>query len=132
MSRDPESAELTASPIPPVEIKQHQTVILMEKCDAVHFRSSASLVHAFSCLCGSIIQNETTQECIPVGCVPLARYRTGGLCPGVSLTETTLPWTKTPQSCGLWCMLGQRPPPPVNRITDSCKNITLLQPHCGW
>ena len=90
MSRDPESAELTASPIPPVEIKQHQTVILMDKSDAVHFRSSASLVHAFSCLCGGIIQNETTQECIPVGCIPLARYRTGGLCPGVSLTETTL------------------------------------------
>ena len=22
------------------------------------------------------------QECIPVGCVPPARYRTGGLCPG--------------------------------------------------
>ena len=37
MSRDPESAELTASPIPPVEIKQHQTVILMDKSDAIHY-----------------------------------------------------------------------------------------------
>ena len=78
MSRDPESAELTASPIPPVEIKQHQTVILVGKSHAVHFRR-VSLVHAFSCLCGGIIQNETTQECIPGGYVPPARYRTGGL-----------------------------------------------------
>ena len=22
-------------------------------------------------------------------------------------------------------------PPPVNRITDACKNITLAQPRCG-
>ena len=22
--------------------------------------------------------------------------------------------------------------PPVNRITDTCKNITLPQPRCGW
>ena len=41
------------------------------------------------------------QECIPVGCVPSARYCVwGGLCPGVSLTETPLdrdiPWTETP------------------------------------
>ena len=50
------------------------------------------------------------QECIPVGCVPPARYRTeggsrGGLCPGgVSLTKPLL-WTE-------W-------------LTDRCKNITL-------
>ena len=51
------------------------------------------------------------QECIPVGCVPLARYRMEGL----SLTET--PWTETP-SPGQW-------PPPLNRITNMCKKHYL-------
>ena len=45
-------------------------------------------------------QLEIKQECIPVGCVPPARYRMGGLCPGgVFLTETPLdrdPQTETP------------------------------------
>ena len=27
--------------------------------------------------------------------------------------------------------LRQTPPPPVNRITDACKNITLAQLRCG-
>ena len=44
------------------------------------------------------------------------------------LTETS-PSTETPQSCDLWCMLGQRPS--LNRITDRCKNITLPQLRCG-
>ena len=26
---------------------------------------------------------------------------------------------------------GPDTPPPVNRITDTCKNITLAQLHCG-
>ena len=34
-----------------------------------------------------------------------------------------------PQSCNLWCMLGQRPP--LNRMTHRCKNITLPQLRCG-
>ena len=67
------------------------------------------------------------QEYNPLGCIPTARYGfryrmaaggslsigvhcPGGLCPGwVSLTEI----------------------PPVNRITDGCKNITLPQLCCG-
>ena len=44
------------------------------------------------------------QECIPVGCVPSAAVAVGG---GVSTS------------------------PPVNRITDACKNITLPQLRCG-
>ena len=39
------------------------------------------------------VQYEIKQECISVGCVPPARYRTGGLCLGA---ET--PWTETPQT----------------------------------
>ena len=31
----------------------------------------------------------------------------------------------------LQCLLGYHPPPPVNRITDMCKNITLPQLRCG-
>ena len=39
------------------------------------------------------------------------------------------PWRQTLRSCDLWCMLGQRTPPPpaVNKITHGCKNITLPQ-----
>ena len=43
-------------------------------------------------------------------------------------THTETPLTETPLapwSCDLWWMLGQRPPPPVNRITDACENITF-------
>ena len=34
------------------------------------------------------------------------------------------PLDADPWSCDLWCMLG---PPPVNRMTDTCENITLPQ-----
>ena len=39
----------------------------------------------------------TKQECIPVGCVPPARYRTGGLCHG-DPPDRDPPWTETPQT----------------------------------
>ena len=62
------------------------------------------------------------QECIPVGCVPVVVYRTGvggGHYPGRG-------------SPGGLCLgergsLSGRPPPPVNRMTHRCKNITLPQ-----
>ena len=78
-------------------------------------------------------------ECIPVGCVQPARY-----CTGVSLTETPSrtetpldrgppghrhppghrpPWTQTPRSCDLWCMLGQRPPCEENHRRLSKHNL---------
>ena len=41
------------------------------------------------------------------------------------------PGQRPPWSCGLWCMPGQRPPP-VNRMTHRCKNITLPQLRCVW
>ena len=56
------------------------------------------------------------QECIPIVCATSALYRTGG--GAVSLTEDSH-CTETPPA--------QRPPPPVNRITDRCKNIILPQ-----
>ena len=78
------------------------------------------------------------QECILVGCVPPARYRTGGLPnrdPAPSAPPPPghrAPWTKQrptwteipdrdPQSCDLWSCWDRDPPPCVNR----CKNITL-------
>ena len=57
------------------------------------------------------------QECIPVGCVPSAAVASpgeGGICPGGCL----------PRSCV--CPGGVHHPP-VNRISDRCKNITFPQ-----
>ena len=69
------------------------------------------------------------QQCIQVGCVLPTHYRSvgGGLPnrdpPGRQPLGTELPPPR------------QRPPwteePPVNRITDRCKNITLPQLRCG-
>ena len=61
------------------------------------------------------------QECIPVGCIPPARYRTGGLCPRGSLSR------------GVSVQVGSCPGGlpdrdlPVNRMTHRCKNITFPQ-----
>ena len=57
------------------------------------------------------------QECIPVGCVPFAAVAVSeggvflgeGCLPGGGLADTPLP------------------PTLVGRMTDTCKNITLLQ-----
>ena len=59
------------------------------------------------------MDTKSQQECIPVGCILPACYHTGGgvSVQGVSLTETPLP--------------------PVNRMTDRCKNITWPQLRCG-
>ena len=65
------------------------------------------------------------QECVPVGCVQPARYRTGGLADRDPPGQRSPPRTETPS--------GQRPPPPpVNTMTHRCKNITFLQLRCGW
>ena len=55
------------------------------------------------------------------------RQRPPGQRPPDPQTETL--WTETPRSCDLWCMLGQRPPPPrwAEWLTDRCKKITLPQ-----
>ena len=79
------------------------------------------------------------QECIPVGCVPSA-----AVAPAHPLAMHTPYATHTPcHTCPLphtpSCLLPHMPPPrhtcspamhappPVNRITDSCKNITFPQ-----
>ena len=62
-----------------------------------------------------------TQECIPVGCVLLALYRTGGVSVwGVSLTETPLYRDPLGQEVTLY----SDPPSPVNRMTHRCNNLT--------
>ena len=91
---------------------------------------SRCVLHAYS-----LEQTQMKQECIPVGCVPPACKCTAAA-RGVTLTET--PSTDTPLDRD---PPGQRPPwtenplwtetPPVNRIADRCKNITLPQIHCG-
>ena len=61
-----------------------------------------------------------SQECIPVGCVPSAAVAVGG--GGVVVCPGGLP--------GGGC-LPHSPLPPVDRMTDACENITLLQLRCG-
>ena len=64
------------------------------------------------------INRNVKQECIPVGCIPPALPPYGG-----SLCDRDPPDRNPPP--------GQIPPwtetPPVNRITDRCKNITFPQ-----
>ena len=52
------------------------------------------------------------QECMPVGCVPPALYRTAG---SLSVQGVFCPWGS----------LSGRPSPPVDRMTDASKNISL-------
>ena len=67
----------------------------------------------------------TKQECIPVGCVPSAAVAVGGgagclpggVCPG----DVSAWGGVCPSAC--W----DTHPPPVNRITDACENITMLR-----
>ena len=85
------------------------------------------------------------QECIPVGCVPPARYCMGGSPwqrpPGHRSPRQRPSWTETPWTETPWTEnpLDRDPPvmwpvmhagtetPPVNRMTHRCKNITLPQ-----
>ena len=87
-----------------------------------------------------------TQECIPVGCVPPASMVISAVvCPGgrsvigvyiplspeadTPLTQRQIPpcpiacWDTPPLSIACW----DTPLPPVNTMTDRCKNITLPQ-----
>ena len=82
------------------------------------------------------------QECIPVGCVPSAAV---SVC--LSACWNTSPWAWTPPDLGLETLTpppsldlgpphlppgyGPGDPPPVNRMTDTCKNITLANFVCG-
>ena len=78
--------------------------------------SSETMMHSKIPLVGRLlleIQFES-QECIPVGCVPSAAV---AVCPGGGY----------PHKEG--GVSGRQPP--VNRMTDRCKNITLPQLRCG-
>ena len=116
------------------------------------------------------VTNNVKQECIPVGCVPAARWPYAGVCfleggllpgggvyvrGGVPAWGGYLPrgmylpgWGVPAQEGGIpaWevylprgvylpggvCSGGAlRHIPPVNRITHTCKNITLAQLRCG-
>ena len=107
----------------------------------------------------TVAQNK--QECIPVGCVPPAAvaicgegsasvhagmHPTGcgpgdpprcgpGEPPGVGLETPPGQTPQTPPWVWAWKPArhaGMPPLSPVNRITDTCKNITLPQLRCGW
>ena len=97
-------------------------------------------------------KNFAKQECIPVACVPPAQRQLGGLCPGGlpgGVCPGGVPCDLSHHAFDVTCML---PPhqlratnsaaayivvvqgmmgytPPVNRITDTCKNITFPQLH---
>ena len=68
--------------------------------------------------------NNFEQECIPVGCVPPAAVAiSGGVSPpGIPPEQTPCKacWDTTCNAC--WDST-----PPVNRMTNRCKNITLPQ-----
>ena len=63
------------------------------------------------------------QECIPVGCVPPAAVAVPGGSPGRGGLQApgTPPGADPPADT----------PPPINRMTDACENITLPQLRCG-
>ena len=77
------------------------------------------------------------QECIPVGCLPPACCPGGCLVLGGCLLpregeEGCLVWGGVCSQGGDWSGDGipactEADSPPVNRITDTCKNITLPQ-----
>ena len=76
------------------------------------------------------------QECILVGCVTSTAVSVwGGVCPGVSARKGVCPGRGVcPVHAGIHtpaqCMLGYTHPP-VNRMADRCKNITLPQLRYG-
>ena len=88
------------------------------------------------------LRKHIKQECIPVGWVPTAAvpimrrvsaYLEGGVCLFVGG-----PWVDTPPVRQPFIPhpiytshpLYTTPPPPVNRMTDGCKNITF--PHTSY
>ena len=95
------------------------------------------------------LQTFKTQESIPVGCVPSTAVAmgVGRVClpRGVCLSGGCLPGREVSSQgcvcipactgqggrCLPQCMLGYIHPH-VDRMTDTCENITLPQLRCGW
>ena len=96
-------------------------------------RDASPLFVQFLSFSYSFWQNLLKQECIPVGCVSPARLRypvvsVAGVCPPRPLDADLLD-ADTPSGCRP-CPFGCRPyypTPLVDRITDTCENITLPQ-----
>ena len=105
-------------------------------CPALIFSSDSESIHTKSTRCGLL--GRLKQECIPVGCVPAAHRSYAGVCfpgggclvwgvmclvlGGVCLVRGGCAWSGG-GSASVPC--GIPPPPPVNRMTNRCKNITL-------
>ena len=82
-------------------------------------------------------RHQSIQECIPVGCVPPARRPHPGMqcleaylprgctCPGVPAGGFTC------RGCTCHRGVPAQVLPPVNRMTDRCKNITFANFVCG-
>ena len=87
------------------------------------------------------VKTYRSQECIPVGCVPPLVDRImaesasrGGSGPGgggVSGPGGSAPGGVCLVRGGGIPACTEAEPPPVDRITDACKNITLAQLRCG-
>ena len=77
---------------------------------------------------GRMTDRMDEQECIPVGCVPPTAVAVGGGLHHAPPREQTTPDQAPPQT---GTPREQTPPrsrhSPVNRITDTCKNITFPQ-----
>ena len=68
------------------------------------------IVRTFPSVSQSLCNFLLKQECVLVGCVPPALYRTGDLCVGVSVQRALCQGDPIPSPCGQ---------------TDACENITL-------
>ena len=88
------------------------------------------------CIClNFLVKSSKIQECIPVGCVPSAAVAVGGVYTRHPRDQTPPPSRHLPGSRHnpppRSKPPGTKPPgvgtPPVNRITDTCKNITFPQ-----
>ena len=70
-------------------------------------------------LCRNYVADGNKTRMLPVGCVPSA----------------SVAWSRAPPEAdtplGQDTPLREQIPPPVNRITDTCENITLPQLRCG-
>ena len=112
--------------------------------------SGGSLSVRFLSFLGNFQQKYYQTSCIPVGCVPPVRWpyltacSPGGVCSrgGVCSGGVCCGGVSGPGGClvlggclvpggGCVCSWGCVRYPPVNRITDACKNITLPQLRCG-
>ena len=132
-----------------------------ESADHQWQRANQSAVSRMSSCIVVIIKNlyvtwtrdNDLQECIPVGCVPPAcrpypcmhcaggclprEVSAGGwcVCPGGEWSARRVSAWECPWGCvcpgGVSSRGCGKPPPPVNRLTDRCKNITLPQLRCG-